>query len=69
MVQCTNTLADKVVQVHKQEVPCTCRYALHKHATLFNNHPYISNSKFSANWCATATYVISRRNSESVLKF
>ena len=23
----------------------------------FNNHPYISSSKFSANWSATATYV------------
>ena len=22
-------------------------------ATLFNNHLYISSSKFSANWCAT----------------
>ena len=26
-------------------------------ATLFNNHPYISSSKFSANWRATAAYV------------
>ena len=26
-------------------------------ATLLNNHLYISSSKFSANWCATATYV------------
>ena len=26
-------------------------------ATLFNNHPYISSNKFSANSCATATYV------------
>ena len=25
--------------------------------TLFNNHPYISSSKFSADWRATATYV------------
>ena len=23
---------------------------------LFNNHPYKSSSKFSANWRATATY-------------
>ena len=26
-------------------------------ATLLNNHLYISSSKFSANWCATANYV------------
>ena len=26
-------------------------------ALLFNNHPYISSSKFSADWRATATYV------------
>ena len=26
-------------------------------ATLFNNHPYISSSKFSANWHAIAIYV------------
>ena len=26
-------------------------------ATLFNNHPYISSSKFFANWRDTATYV------------
>ena len=32
-------------------------YALHNMATLFNNHPYIGSSKFSANWRATATYV------------
>ena len=35
-------------QVHKQEVPCTQLYALHTMpASLFNNHPYISSSKFS----------------------
>ena len=45
------------MKVHKQEVLCTQWYALHTMATLFNNHPYISNSKFSANWHATATYV------------
>ena len=49
-----NALADKV---HKQEVPCLQWYALHNMATLFKNHPYISSSKFSANWRATATYV------------
>ena len=26
-------------------------------ATLFNNYPYISSSKFSANWHATATNI------------
>ena len=54
MAQCMNALADKVYQ---QEVPCTQWYAVHTMATLFNNHPYISSSKFSANWRATATYV------------
>ena len=35
-----------------------CACALHNMATLFNNQqPYISSSKFSANWGATATYV------------
>ena len=44
-----NALADKA---HKQEMP-------HKKntATLFNNLPHISSSKFSADWHATATYV------------
>ena len=32
-------------------------YTLHNIATLFNNHLYISSSKFSADWRATATYV------------
>ena len=49
-----NALADKV---HKQEVPRTQCYALHIIATSFNNHPYISSGKFSANWRDTATYV------------
>ena len=49
-----NVLADKV---QKQEVPYTQWYALRNMATLFNNHPYTSSSKFSANWRATATYV------------
>ena len=50
------TLADNV---HKQEVPCTQWYALHNLATLFNNHPYISSSKFSTNATGTPlfTYV------------
>ena len=30
---------------------------MHSIIILFNNHPYISSSKFSANWDATATYV------------
>ena len=59
MCQCMNVLADKV---HKQEVYCTrtvicSTHALHNMTTLFNNHPYISSSKFSANWRATANYV------------
>ena len=49
-----NALADKV---HKQEVPRTQWYALHIMTTLFNNHPSINSSNFSANWRATATYV------------
>ena len=36
-----NALADKA---HKQEVPCTQRYALHNMATLFSSHLYISSS-------------------------
>ena len=50
-----NALANKV---HKQEVPCTqwYWYALHTRTTLFINHPYISSSKLSVNWRATATY-------------
>ena len=31
--------------------------ALYTMATLFNNHPYISSSKFSANWCATVLHL------------
>ena len=54
MVQCMNTLADKV---HKQEVPCTQWYALHSMATLFNNHPYISSSGTPVGTKFTATYV------------
>ena len=48
MSQCMNALADKV---HKQ-VPCTQWYArtLHNMARLFNNHPSMISSKFSANW-------------------
>ena len=32
-------------------------HALHTTAILFNSYPYISSSKFSANWHATATYI------------
>ena len=32
-------------------------HTLHNMATLFNNHPYMSSNNFSANWCATATYM------------
>ena len=51
-MQCMNSLADRV---HKQEETRSAMY--HNMATLFNNHPYISSSKFSASWHATATYV------------
>ena len=44
-----NALADK--HTNKE-----C-YTFHYMATLFNNHPYISSSKSSADWRATATYV------------
>ena len=42
---------------NKTQVPCTQWYALahHNMATLFNNSPYKSNSKFSANWSANQT--------------
>ena len=53
MAQCMNALADRV----QKQVPCTQWYALHNMDTLVNNHPYISSSEFSANWCASATYV------------
>ena len=49
-----NELADKV---HKQGMPHNDMHSITWLATLFNNHPYISSSKFSANWHATATYV------------
>ena len=47
-----NALADKA---HKQRM--SQWYTLHSTTTLFNNHPYISSCKFSANWHATTTYV------------
>ena len=48
-----NALAD---EVQKQDMPCT-PYALHKMATLFNNHPYISSSGMPVSTKFTATYV------------
>ena len=36
---------------------CSDMHALYNMTTLFNNHPYRSSSKFSANRHATATYV------------
>ena len=45
-----NALADKA---HKQLRNATQLYALHNMAILFNNHPYVSSSKFSADWHAT----------------
>ena len=55
MHECTSWLTKQEVHAH------IAYYALHNMATLFNNHmrvhPYISNSKFSANWRATVTYV------------
>ena len=47
-----NALADKV---HKQGMPHSDM--LHNMAPLFNNHLYISSSKLSTIWHATATYV------------
>ena len=50
-----NALADKV---HNKTFHAhSYMHSITNMATLFNNHPYISSSKFSANWHATATYV------------
>ena len=49
-----NALADKA---HKHVQGMSQWYALHSTTTLFNNHPYIINCKFSANWRTTATHV------------
>ena len=65
MSQCMNAVADKV---HKQEV----QYAhsdMHMHtvATLFNNHPYISSSKLSANWHAIDKLLYARISSPVII--
>ena len=50
-----NALADKA---HKQGMPQHCdMHALHNMATLFNNHPYLNSSKFSADMHVTANYL------------
>ena len=40
-----------------QSTQRSAMHTVHNMAVLFDNHPYINNSKFSANWHATATYV------------
>ena len=49
---------DSETTVYAEHLPMISKqYATMLDATLFNNHPHISNSKFSADWRATTTYV------------
>ena len=47
------TLAARSVSTNYTNKKC---HALHNMASLFNNHPNINSSKFSANWHSTHSY-------------